>query len=266
MMPRRILLGTGWKMTKTVREAVKYTQRFGALLETIPGLDRVQLFVLPAFTAIEAVTRAAGGRFWVGAQNMHWAKDGAFTGEISPLMLNEFGVELVELGHAERRMYFNETDDTVQQKVQSALEFDIRPLVCVGEKREERESGAGYEVVARQLRRAFSGTPAGRVDRLMVAYEPIWAIGQTKSAAPEDVRAMAAHIRRTLAELFGPAGESVRVLYGGTVNLENAVRLLLDGNTDGLFIGRAAWQPEGFAEIIRACAGVVSSGTGASAS
>jgi len=264
MTSRRLFLGTGWKMNKTVREAVDYTQRLIAHLRAIPGHDSFQLFVLPPFTAIEAVKRAAGGKFWVGAQNMHWAKQGAFTGEISAPMLSELGVDLVELGHAERRMYFNETDEAIQRKVQAALEFNIRPLVCVGEQREERERGSGRDVVAQQLRRAFEGTPDQMISRLMVAYEPVWAIGEYGTAATSgDLRVMHEHIRSTLADMFSAAAASIPVLYGGTVNEMNAASLLAEGGVDGLFIGRAAWEAHGFAGIIRACANAnVSSTTG----
>jgi triosephosphate isomerase len=263
MTARRLFLGTGWKMNKTVREAVDYAHRLHAHLGAIRSHDQFQLFVLPPFTALEAVKRAANGKFWVGAQNMHWANQGAFTGEISAPMLSELGVDLVELGHAERRMYFNETDEAIQRKVETALEFNIRPLVCVGEQREERERGSGHDVVAQQLRRALQSTPGQMVSRLMVAYEPVWAIGEHGIAATaDDLRVMHAHIRGTLADLFSASAAAIPVLYGGTVNEVNAVNLLVEGGVDGLFIGRAAWQADGFAGIIRACANAVSSTTG----
>ena len=154
MTPRRLFLGTGWKMNKTAHEAVDYTQRLIAHLSEIRGHQSFQLFVLPPFTAIEAVKRAADGKFWVGAQNMHWAKQGAFTGEISAPMLSELGVDLVELGHAERRMYFNETDEALQRKVAAALEFNIRPLVC-GE-------SSGKSTSAVQGRTSWRNSFAGR--------------------------------------------------------------------------------------------------------
>ena len=166
-------------MNHTIRQAVDYTGSLLAHLDAIGASDSFQVFVIPPFTAIDAVKRAAGGRFWVGAQNMHWATHGAFTGEISAPMLSELGVDLVELGHAERRMYFNETDEDIQRKVQAALEFNMRPLVCVG----EAEHGTGKAVVERQLRRAFQGVPVAMAGRLMVAYEPVWAIGEHGTAA-----------------------------------------------------------------------------------
>jgi len=255
MTRRRIYLGTGWKMNHTVREAVDYTRSLIAQLDSISGHEQFQLFVVPPFTAIDAVKRAAGGRLWVGAQNMHWARHGAFTGEISAPMLSELAVDLVELGHAERRMYYNETDEAIQRKVETALAFNMRPLVCVGEQRAERERGAGPDVVAKQVRRALEGTPADRIERLMLAYEPVWAIGEHGTAATAgDLREMVGHIRGTLTDLFSGAGVSIPVLYGGTVNEQNAVPLLVEGNCDGLFIGRAAWRADGFAGIIRVCA------------
>src|SRR5258708_12533781 len=268
MTPRRLFLGTGWKMNKTVREAVDYANRLMAHLDAIGCLDPVRVSVLPAYTAIEALKRAAGGRFWVGAQNMHWAKQGAFTGEISAPMLSELGVDLVELGHAERRRYFNETDDAIHRKVETALEFNIRPLVCVGEQREERERGSGHDVVVQQLRRALQGPPTQMPSRLTLTYKPVWAIGdQGTAATADDLNVMQEYIRGTLANLFGASAASIPVLYGGTVNELNAVSLLVEGGVDGLFIGRAAWQADGFAGIIRACVSAkISSTTGVSSS
>jgi triosephosphate isomerase len=255
MTSRRLFLGTGWKMNHTVSQAVDYTTRLTAHLDRMQGQDSFQLFVVPPFTAIAAVKRAAAGRFWVGAQNMHWARHGAFTGEISAPMLSELGVDLVELGHAERRMYFNETDDAVRRKVDAALEFNIRPLVCVGEQREECECGSGRDIVERQLQRALQGAPADQARRVLVAYEPVWAIGEHGTAAKaDDLRIMGEHIRGVLAGVFGGSGASIPVLYGGTVDEANAARLLVEGDVDGLFIGRAAWQADGFARIIRRCA------------
>jgi len=250
-----ILLGTGWKMNKTAREAADYAQRLLKVLDDIRGLDDIQLFVIPPFTAIEAVKRASAGRFWVGAQNMHWEEWGPYTGEISAPMLEELGVDLVELGHAERRRYFNETDDCVQRKVHTALKHGIRPLVCIGERLDERESGLEKEIISRQLKFAFGGVAAKHASMLMVAYEPVWAIGEQGTAASiEVVRIMNRHIRGLLEEIFGPDASSVPVLYGGTVDVNNCSELLTAGGIDGLFIGRAAWNVDGFARLIASCA------------
>ncbi|MFB3922252.1 MAG: triose-phosphate isomerase [Terriglobia bacterium] len=249
----RRFVGTSWKMNKTAREAADYTRRLRELLEGIERTDLVQIFIVPPFTAIEAVKRASDGRFWVGAQNMHWAEYGAYTGEISAIMLEELGVELVELGHAERRRYFHETDADVGRKVQAALRHRIRPLVCVGEQAEEKRRGNGLAIVREQVRAAFAGVPADGVARLMVAYEPVWAIGADNADIRMDyVRDIQNHIRATLGELLGTAGAQVPVLYGGDVNLRNAAPLLRESGTDGLFIGRAALDPDNFAALIRA--------------
>jgi triosephosphate isomerase len=258
MNRRRILLGTGWKMNKTVREAADYAQRLLKVLDDSSGLDDIQLFVIPPFTAIEAVKRLSAGRFWVGAQNMHWEEWGAYTGEISAPMLRELGVDLVELGHAERRRYFNETDECVQRKVHTALKHGIRPLVCIGERLDERERGIEKEIISRQLKVAFRGVAPKHASMLMVAYEPVWAIGEPGTAASvEDVRTMSGHIRGLLEEIFGAEASSVPVLYGGTVDVTNCSAFLTAGGIDGLFIGRAAWNVEGFARLIGSCAASV---------
>lgn len=255
MKSPRILLGAGWKMNKTVQEAEDYAQRLLLLLDRIRGIDDIQLFLVPPFTAIGAVKRLSGGRFWVGAQNMHWEEWGAYTGEISAPMLKELGVDLVELGHAERRHYFNETDDTVRRKVHMALHHGLRPLVCIGEQYQDRELGVEKETISRQVRIALSGVPGECASMLMLAYEPVWAIGEEGTpASAEDVRLMIAHIRRVLEDMFGERASSIPVLYGGTVDEENCGELLLEGRPDGLFVGRAAWNVEGFARLIAACA------------
>jgi triosephosphate isomerase len=255
MSRRRMLLGTGWKMNKTVGEATHYMCRLLELLSVIRGVEQAQIFVLPPFTAIEAVKRTSAGRIWVGAQNMHWAEWGAYTGEISAPMLCELGVELVELGHAERRAYFNETDKTVNRKVHMALRYGLRPLVCIGERLADKEYGAEKEAVARQLKAALRGIAAEYAARLIVAYEPAWAIGEEGTTAPpEYIRVMHTHIRGTLVEIFGAeVAALVPVIYGGSVTSDNAAALVVEGHTDGIFVGRAAWQAEGFANLIRAC-------------
>jgi triosephosphate isomerase len=152
MNSHRILFGTNWKMNKTRQEASDSTSRLLELLETTRGIEQAQVFVIPPFTAIDAVKRASGGKLWTGAQNMHWAKWGAYTGEISAPMLIELGVDLVQLGHAERRRYFNETDTEVNRKVHSALRYALRPLICVGEQAEDKEFGVARETLSRQIK------------------------------------------------------------------------------------------------------------------
>ncbi len=259
MRTSRLFVGTSWKMNKTVREAIDYTRRLLELLEGLDRSDAVQVFVVPPFTAIAAVKRASEGKMWVGAQNMHWAERGAYTGEISAPMLQELGVDLVELGHAERRRYFNETDADVNRKVHAALRHGLRPLVCVGELAEDKRRGVGRETVRNQVRTAFAEVEASRASHLIVAYEPVWAIGADSADIGMDyVREVQNHIRATLEEMLGPSAAAlVPVIYGGDVNLRNAASLVRESGTDGLFIGRAALEAENFAELIRTALQVI---------
>ena len=254
MRPDRLLLGTNWKMNKTIRESVEYTRRLLELLATIEGSEAIQVFLIPPYTAIEAVKRASDGRLWVGAQNMHWAECGAYTGEISAVMLEELGVDLVELGHAERRRYFHETDAEINRKVHTALKHRIRALVCVGEQLEDKRRGNGQAIVRAQVRTVFADVTADSASRLIVAYEPVWAIGAEQADIRMDyVREIQDNIRAALREIFGvSAAAAVPVIYGGDVNLRNATALVTESGTDGLFIGRAALEAESFAALIRA--------------
>lgn len=267
MINGHILVGTNWKMNKTVSEAIDYVEKLLALLYTDSDALAAQVFVNPPFTAIAAVKQGSGGKFWVGAQNMHWAKSGAFTGEISPLMLRELGIDLVELGHAERRQYFNETDAAINLKVHAALRHDIRPLICIGERIEDKQYAVEKETVARQLRIALKGVPPEHAERIIIAYEPVWAIGE--EGTPADayyVRVMAQWIRGILQGLFDKTSARTSVIYGGHVDADNATELLFHGEVDGLFIGRAAWRPESFASLIRQCIQAVALGGCASTS
>ncbi|WP_026781959.1 triose-phosphate isomerase [Pleomorphomonas koreensis] len=244
-------IGTGWKMNKTVAE----TRRYIAALKGLwpEGAGGCTVFVIPPFTALAAAREAIGTMpLLLGAQNMHWAEAGAFTGEISATMLEEFGIDMVELGHSERRQMFGETDAALNMKVKAALRHGLRPLLCVGDSAEERRAGASGEAVVRQVRLAFAGLDAGELGRCLVAYEPIWAIGEGGVAAtPEEVRAVHADLHVALKEMGGPA---VPVLYGGSVSAGNAADLAAEPMVDGLFVGRAAWTPEGLAGLIAAVA------------
>ncbi len=244
---RTFWIGTGWKMNKTAAEAAAYVAELVRLLP--PPRDDLSLFFMPPFTALAAAREAIGqAPLLLGAQNMHWAEAGAYTGEVSARMLMEFGVDLIELGHSERRAVFGETDATVNAKVKAGLQHGLRPLVCVGETMPEREAGASVETIVRQVKLAFAGVDATALGRCLVAYEPVWAIGEGGvPAEPEHVRGAHAAIRRALAERTPHA---VPILYGGSVNPSNAARLAVEPEVDGLFIGRAAWSPEGFAELI----------------
>jgi triosephosphate isomerase len=252
---RTLLFGAGWKMNKTVSEAVEYVGRLLKLLSKTQGIEDAQIFLVPPFTALDAVKKASAGELWVGAQNMHWEDWGAYTGEISAPMLFELGVDLVELGHSERRQFFNEDDIRVRWKVGSALRHHLRPLICVGETEEEKQFGAQKETVARQLRIALEGVEPSQAANLIIAYEPVWSIGQEgRIVSPAYVSAMSGHIRSVLAGILGTeAASQARIIYGGSVDECNAPQILLPGNVDGLFIGRAALQAEDFARLIEVC-------------
>jgi L-erythrulose 1-phosphate isomerase len=256
MSPNRtILFGAGWKMNKTVSEAVEYVERLRELLTRIPGTEDAQIFLIPPFTALDAVKKASPEEWWVGAQNMHWEDCGAYTGEISAPMLCELGMDLVQLGHSERRQFFGEDDIQVRCKVRSALRHHLRPLICVGESAEEKEFGAQKETVVRQLRIPLESLEPSQAANLIIAYEPVWAIGKNGSILrPDYVSVMSGHIRSVLASILGTeAAFQARIIYGGSVDECNAPQILLQGNVDGLFIGRAALQAENFARLIEVC-------------
>jgi len=255
MNKRRVFFGANWKMHKTRQEAVDYINRLQELLKAIPGIEQAQVFVLPPFTAIESARRANAGKLWIGAQNMHWAEWGAYTGEISAPMLEELRVDLVELGHVERRRYFHETDGEVNGKVHAALRHGLRPLVCVGELAEEKASGRAQEVLGRQLRIALKGVKTQEASRLMIAYEPVWSVGvEGVSVPPDYVRTIREYTLGILSEQFGSeASAQIPIIYGGAVNAENCATILIDGCADGLFVGRAGWEADAFANLIRIC-------------
>ncbi|PIO97942.1 triose-phosphate isomerase [Pleomorphomonas carboxyditropha] len=241
-------IGTGWKMNKTVAETRRYIADLKARLPDEAGAD-CALFIIPPFTALAAAREAIGAApVLLGAQNMHWAEAGAYTGEISASMLEEFRIDLVELGHSERREYFGETDATINLKVKAALRHGLRPLVCVGDSAEERAAGASAAAVVRQVRLAFAGLTRAEIGRSLVAYEPVWAIGESgMPATPDEAGAVHVALHDALKELGAP---SVPVLYGGSVNLENAAALAAEPAIDGLFVGRAAWSAEGLVSLV----------------
>jgi triosephosphate isomerase len=252
MTTKTAWIGTSWKMNKTLAEALHYADALAEAERDIhPG---IQSFVIPPFTAAREVkARLVKGSVKVGAQNMHWEDRGAWTGEISPLMLADCRLDLVELGHSERRIHFGDTDDTVARKTLAALQHGLTPLICIGETLEEKETGRATEVVERQVLAALSRIPSSLVGREMLfAYEPVWSIGHGGTPASADY-AEARH--REVAAVVGNAlGRAVPCLYGGSVNAENCCDYLRKPHVDGLFIGRAAWEPNGYLEILGRCA------------
>lgn len=246
-------IGTSWKMNKTLAEARVFAQGLAAADATRD--PRIQRFVIPPFTAARQVKEwLAGTTVKVGAQNMHWADDGAWTGEISPVMLRDCDLDIVELGHSERRAHFGETDDTVGLKTEAAVRHGLIPLVCIGETLAEREAGRAQAVLETQVRGALSRV-ADSDAPVLLAYEPVWAIGVNGIPATADY----ADARQ--AEIIAVAGDvlgrRVPCLYGGSVNPGNCAELIGCPHIDGLFIGRSAWNVEGYLDILARCAATI---------
>ncbi|CZT33932.1 triose-phosphate isomerase [Rhizobium sp. 9140] len=248
MKTNSIWVGTSWKMNKTLGEAMAFADGLG---QSDAARDpRIQRFVIPPFTAVREVKqRLSGTSVKVGAQNMHWDDAGAWTGEISAPMLTDCGLDLVELGHSERREHFGETDRTVGLKTAAAVRHGLTPLICIGETLSEREAGEADAVLKRQVEGALSGLPgADREQPVLLAYEPVWAIGVNGIPASADY-ADDRHAR--IAEVAKAClGVPVPVLYGGSVNPGNCAELIVKPHIDGLFIGRSAWNVAGYLDIV----------------
>jgi triosephosphate isomerase len=246
-MARPFLFGTNFKMNQTPVESAVFYQQLAASVQIPPD---THLFVIPPFTSLPAVKDVVGQPphgIWVGAQNVHWAPDGAYTGEISVGMLRALDVDLVLLGHAERRRYFHETDVELNRKVLAALSASMRVLLAVGETAEERSFGVGGETVLRQLRIGLHGVQPEHLELVQIAYEPVWSIGAGGTpASPDDVEPIAKLIRSGCQDLFAGSGAGIPILYGGSVDPTNAGTFTALPDIDGLFVGRAAWTVEGF--------------------
>ncbi|HET7590248.1 MAG TPA: triose-phosphate isomerase [Solirubrobacterales bacterium] len=247
-MPERTpYIAANWKMHKTVAEAAEFVD---ALLPRIAATQSDVVICAP-FTALSAVVeRRYGTAVKVAAQNMHEEEAGAFTGEISAPMLVELDVEAVVLGHSERRQYFDETDEALARKVPVALAAGLEPILCVGESEAARDAGETGEVLERQLQADLAGIDAGRIEDVVIAYEPIWAIGTGRTASPETAQDACAHVRAVAAERLD--GEALLVLYGGSVTPDNAAELMAQPDVDGALVGGASLDAEGFAQIVRA--------------
>ena len=247
---RKKLIAANWKMYKTPDQARDFFRDF---LPLVKGHDRDEIVVCPNYLAIDVAVHAAkGSNVAIGAQNLHWEKEGAFTGEICASMLVAVGVTHVIIGHSERRQYFGETDDTVNHKLKAALQAALIPIVCVGEVLEEREAGLTDDVLRRQCLRAFNKISAKKALTLVVAYEPVWAIGTGKTATPQMAADAHAIIRAEAAESFGQEfADGLRILYGGSVKPENAKALMSESEIDGALVGGASLDPKSFADIVK---------------
>ncbi|GBF35514.1 triosephosphate isomerase [Desulfocucumis palustris] len=249
---RMPLIAGNWKMYKTVPETVEFINELKKLLAG--GTGGVEVVLCPPHTSLGAAAQAlAGSDINLAAQNMYWEEQGAFTGEISPPMLREIGCKYVILGHSERRQYFGETDETVNKKVKAAFKHGLIPIVCVGETLEQRESGVTEKVIDTQVRGALAGLDRTQTASLVMAYEPVWAIGTGRTASDDDAQKVNGLIRGLLAEVAGrEAAEKVRIQYGGSVKPENTAGLMGKPDIDGALVGGASLKPDSFAGIIKA--------------
>ncbi|HZP00696.1 MAG TPA: triose-phosphate isomerase [Terriglobia bacterium] len=247
---RKKVIAANWKMYKTPDQALAFFREF---LPMVAGHDRDEIIVCPPYLAIPTSMEAAkGSNVAIGAQDLHWEKEGAFTGEICASMLLAVGVTHVIIGHSERRQYFGESDDVVNLKLKTALEHGLTPIVCVGEVLEEREAGLTEDVLRRQCLRAFHAISGKKAARLIVAYEPVWAIGTGKTATPQLAADAHALIRAEAAKAFGEDfAEKLRILYGGSVKPENVKALMAEPEIDGALVGGASLDPKSFAAIVK---------------
>jgi len=249
-MSRKALIAANWKMYKTPAEARAFVDAF---LPLVAGHDRDEIALFPSVTSLATVVEAVkGSNVAAGLQNMHFAEEGAYTGETSANMLKAVGATHTLIGHSERRQYFNETDEVVNKKLHTALKHGIIPIVCVGELLHEREAGLTASVLIKQLTGALAGISAGAAHSLVIAYEPVWAIGTGKTATPKMAIEAHAIIRAEFASLLGDqAASAVRILYGGSVKPENAGELCCEVEIDGALVGGASLKPDSFAAIVK---------------
>ncbi len=247
---RKPLIAANWKMYKTPAQSEAYVKAF---LPLVKDHDRDEIILCPSDTSLSTIVAAvAGSGIGVGAQNMHYAEEGAFTGETSAEMLAAVGAKYVIIGHSERRQYFCETDELVNQKVHTAFKYKLLPILCIGEALDDREQGKTEEVLLRQISIALKGVTPSDAETMVIAYEPVWAIGTGKTATPE----LAAHahfiVRSEVARLLGRAvADEIRIIYGGSVKPDNASALLNQPGIDGALVGGASLDPQSFARIVK---------------
>ncbi len=245
---RKPIIAGNWKMNKTITETIELINE----IKSFKLDENVEALISVPFTSLnEAAKLVEGTNIKIGAQNMHYEESGAFTGEISPLMLKDIGVEYCILGHSERREYFFETDENINKKIKSCFSHDIKPILCVGESLEQRENNQYEEVVKKQLVNGLKDIDENNIYNLVIAYEPIWAIGTGKTASSEDANEMCKYIRNTVVELYSEeAANAVRIQYGGSVKPETIVELMNKDNVDGALVGGASLVAEDFVKLI----------------
>ena len=238
-----------WKMHKTVAEAVKYVKEFRGMVKDI---EDVEIVVAPTFTAVHSAAEAArNSNVGVAAQNLHWEREGAFTGEVSGAMVREAGAEYVIIGHSERRTLFGESDAIVNRKLAAAFAYGLTPIVCIGETLDQRERNETFDVLDRQIKEGFDGVTAQQVGLLVIAYEPVWAIGTGRNATPAQAAEAHGHIRRRVRQWFGSdAAEACHVIYGGSVKPDNIRELVAQPDVDGALVGGASLELRSFFDIV----------------
>ena len=249
-MSRRVFIAGNWKMNKNAAETKALTTELKAKLA---GVKEIEVAICPTFTSLStAIEVLKGSNIKVGAQNIHWADNGAFTGEISGAMLKELGVEYVIIGHSERRQYFGETDETVNKRIKAALKYGIKPIVCVGETLSEREGNKTEAVLETQVKGAFAGFSKDEMATVVIAYEPVWAIGTGKTATNEIAQSAHAYIRKLLTDLFGSSvAESISIQYGGSMKADNSAALIAQKDIDGGLVGGASLKADDFAALVK---------------
>jgi triosephosphate isomerase len=258
---RKLIAGTGWKMNNGMAATIRYVKNLKARLKKL-DTSAIEVFVLPPFISLAAAAKALKGTpVGVGGQNVHWEDSGAWTGEISAPMLVEAGCAYVELGHAERREHFGETDEHVQYKVNAAMRAGLAPIVCLGERGKDRVRGKVDAMLSDQLMTAIGGQDDEDVAKMIFAYEPRWAIGKPEPAPVDYVRERHHALREVLRRHCGKeVSEETRIIYGGAASAENGRAILELEDVDGLFVGRAGWTPEGFANVVELVAAVARQG------
>ncbi len=247
---RRPIMAANWKMNCTVSQARELVSALKGLVSEVSGVDIV---LAPPFTSLPEVAKLiADTDISLAAQNMHWEESGAYTGEISPVMLKDIGCTYIIIGHSERRAYFGETDDTVNKKLKAALHYGLNPIVCVGESLAQREAGETTQVVGAQLQAGLAGLTADEVNRVVLAYEPVWAIGTGKTATPEQANEVHGFMRQQLSAAFNEAtAQAVRIQYGGSVKPDNVAELMAQSHIDGALVGGAGLKADSFAGIVK---------------
>lgn len=248
---RQTLIVANWKMYKTLSEAEEFVERFPSEIADIPGMETVICAPYISLARLSVLTEKT--TILLGAQNMHWQKEGAFTGEISPLMLRDLGIKYVIIGHSERRRHFSEDNAMIQKKIAAAFDYGLAPILCVGENQAQRSAGDTEKVVATQVRSALEGLAVENdlLAKMVLAYEPVWAIGSGRPASGDEANFVAGFMRSLLQEKWNDAAKNVRILYGGSVNPENITEFTGKAEIDGALVGGSSLNVKNFAELLR---------------